>query len=67
MQKVTTSRTICASTTVGNLKWQIELSVQNYMYFNDKHDWQRLKNRQTRSKSHRFYVTLRHMLEMSSM
>jgi len=34
--KLPTSHKICASTTLGNLKWQIELSVQYlHVYFNE--------------------------------
>ena len=59
-----TSPKMCASTNLGNLKWEIDHSTQyTYMYILMNHrivanptSDHRLKNRQTFSKSHHFYV-----------
>jgi len=57
---------ICASTTLGNLKWQIEPSTQYlHVHFNESSNSYNsvnttgsycLKNRQTCSKSHHLYI-----------
>jgi len=63
VQKVPTSPITCASTTLGNLKWQIEPSTQ-YLHVHFKESLNSckttgsycLENRQTCCKSHRLYI-----------
>ena len=61
--KLPTSPLICASTTLGNLKWQTELSTQYLqVHFNEslnsyiKTGSYCLENRQTCSKLHHLYI-----------
>ena len=63
VQTVLTSPIMCASTTLGNLKWQIELSTQYlHVHFNESLNSYKttgsycLGNRRTCSKSHYLYI-----------
>jgi len=63
VQKVPTSLIMCASTTLGNLKWQIELSTQYlHVHFNESLNSYKttgsycLENHRTCSKSHHLYI-----------
>jgi len=61
IQEVPTSSKIRASTTFGNLKWQmqIEPSTQYLHVHNYKHDWLLLSQKSSNvcSKSHHLYIT----------
>ena len=63
MQKVPTSPKICANTTLGNLRWQIEPSTQYlHLHFNESLNSHKttgsycLQKRQTCNKSRHLYI-----------